>query len=75
VSMAGRDMFTVRFPDGLRDRIKEAAKASKRSMNSEIIFQLEHFYSSGAATTGDSLATDPAVASNSAALAGGTHQQ
>jgi hypothetical protein len=31
----------VRFPEGLRDRIKEAADANGRSMNSEIISRLE----------------------------------
>lgn len=36
----------VRFPDGMRDRIKEAAKASGRSMNAEIIARLEHSFNS-----------------------------
>ncbi|MEY3774319.1 MAG: hypothetical protein RLZZ129_1099 [Verrucomicrobiota bacterium] len=35
------DRFQVRMPDGLRDRIAEAAKASGRSMNSEIVHRLE----------------------------------
>lgn len=38
---AEADQFVVRFTDGLRDRIKESAKMSARSMNSEIILRLE----------------------------------
>lgn len=30
------EQFVVRFPDGMRDRIAEAAKANNRSMNAEI---------------------------------------
>lgn len=37
----GAEQYTVRFPDGLRDRIKAAADASGRSMNAEIIKRLE----------------------------------
>lgn len=36
-----QDRYIVRFPDGMRDRIAEAAKANNRSMNSEIIARLE----------------------------------
>jgi len=35
------DQFNVRFTEGLRDQIKEAAKASGRSMNAEIVQRLE----------------------------------
>lgn len=38
---AKQDQFMLRFPDGLRDRIKVAAEANGRSMNSEIIARLE----------------------------------
>lgn len=31
----------VRLPDGMRDRIAEAAKANNRSMNAEIVARLE----------------------------------
>lgn len=34
----------VRMPDSLRDRIKVAAASNHRSMNSEIVFQLERAY-------------------------------
>ena len=34
------DQYTVRFPDGMRDEIKTAAKTSERSMNAEIVFRL-----------------------------------
>nr|WP_277024021.1 MULTISPECIES: Arc family DNA-binding protein [Paracoccus] len=40
----GADQYTVRFPDGLRDRIKAAAEAKGRSMNSEIVAALEEKY-------------------------------
>jgi len=36
-----KDKFIVRLPDGLRDRVKSAAKSNGRSMNSEIIAILE----------------------------------
>jgi hypothetical protein len=35
-----QNKFIVRFPDGMRDRIAEAAKASGRSMNAEIVYRL-----------------------------------
>lgn len=35
------DKFMLRLPDGMRDRIAEEAKASGRSMNSEIVYRLE----------------------------------
>ncbi|HED4875492.1 TPA: Arc family DNA-binding protein [Stenotrophomonas maltophilia] len=40
-----QDKFVVRFPDGLRDQIAEAAKSSGRSMNAEIIHRLEGSFS------------------------------
>lgn len=40
----GADQYTVRFPDGLRDRIKAAAEANNRSMNAEIVATLEREY-------------------------------
>lgn len=41
-----QDRYIVRFPDGMRDRIAEAAKANNRSMNSEIIARLEASFES-----------------------------
>lgn len=38
------DQFNLRFPNGLRDRIKDAAAANSRSMNAEIIATLEEKY-------------------------------
>lgn len=35
------DKYVVRFPDGMRDRIRSAAEANNRSMNAEIIARLE----------------------------------
>lgn len=40
----GADQFTVRFPDGMRDRIKAAAEANNRSMNAEIVATLGEKY-------------------------------
>ena len=37
----GYDQYTLRLPDGLRDRIKAAAAANGRSMNTEIIASLQ----------------------------------
>lgn len=38
------DKFILRLPDGMRDRIKVAAKASGRSMNAEIVQHLRRIY-------------------------------
>lgn len=38
---AKQDQFVLRFPDGMRERIKQAADANRRSMNAEIIAALE----------------------------------
>lgn len=39
-----QERFIVRFPDGMRDRIAEAAKANNRSMNSEVVARLERSF-------------------------------
>lgn len=36
-----QDQYMIRFPDGMRDRIKEAAEDAGRSMNQEIVARLE----------------------------------
>lgn len=41
ITPRGADQYMIRFPDGLRDRLKEAAKDNARSMNSEVITRLE----------------------------------
>lgn len=41
---AKQDQFVLRFPEGLRDRIKAAAEENGRSMNAEIISVLEDAY-------------------------------
>lgn len=38
---AKQDQFVVRFPDGMRDRLKESAEAAGRSMNAEIVACLD----------------------------------
>lgn len=40
-----QERFIVRFPDGMRDRIKEAADANNRSMNAEIVARIEGSFS------------------------------
>ena len=55
----GADQYTVRFPDGLRDRIKAAAEANGRSMNAEIVARLgQTFDSDGLSQAQDRLARD-----------------
>lgn len=39
------EQFVVRFPDGMRDKIAESAKANNRSMNAEIVARLERSFS------------------------------
>ena len=36
-----QERFIIRFPDGMRDRITEAAKDANRSMNAEIVSRLQ----------------------------------
>ena len=38
------DKYIVRFPDGMRDRLKEQAKASNRTLNAEIIARLQQTF-------------------------------
>lgn len=38
---AWKDQYMLRFPDGMRDRLKELAAENKRSLNAEIIARLE----------------------------------
>lgn len=47
MALAGRnsDQFSLRFPDGMRSLVKEIADQNGRSMNAEIIYQLERAYS------------------------------
>lgn len=67
-----QDQYVIRFPEGLRTRIKEEAARNRRSMNAEMIFHLERAYAPAAATGEVSQAKTPAAASsNNAALAGG----
>lgn len=39
-----QDKFNLRFPEGMRDEIADAAKQSGRSMNSEIIYRLQQSF-------------------------------
>lgn len=38
------DKYVVRFPDGMRDRLKDAAAENKRSMNAEIVARLQQSF-------------------------------
>lgn len=40
----GGDQYVVRFPDGLRDKVRQEAARNGRSMNSEILYQLATAY-------------------------------
>jgi hypothetical protein len=44
------DRFIVRLPDGMRDKIAEAAKRNNRSMNSEIVARLQQTLEPAAAS-------------------------
>lgn len=35
------DKYIVRFPEGMRDRLKAAAQANKRTLNAEVVSRLE----------------------------------
>lgn len=39
-----KDQYIVRFPDGMRDRLKEEAAKNNRSMNAEILARLEESF-------------------------------
>lgn len=45
------DKFMLRFPEGMRDRIAEVARANGRSMNAEIIARLESTFAERAVVT------------------------
>ncbi|PZU23778.1 MAG: DNA-binding protein [Shinella sp.] len=42
----GSEQVMIRLPDGMRDRIKEAAERNNRSMNAEIVAALEDAFPS-----------------------------
>lgn len=42
------DKFMLRMPEGMRDRVREAADASGRSMNAEIVQRLEESFATKA---------------------------
>lgn len=41
VNRAWKDQYMLRFPDGMRDRIKQSAEVTGRSMNAEIVQRLK----------------------------------
>lgn len=66
------DQFPVRLPLGMRARIKAAAAANHRSMNSEIVTHLERAFPAPQAATGEEIGVKaPAAAPDEAALPGG----
>lgn len=54
----GSEQFVVRFPDGMRDRIREAAETNGRSMNAEIIYRLQTTLEMDAYVPGPNVQTD-----------------
>lgn len=44
IASRGSDQFMLRFPEGMRDRIKEQADEHGRSMNAEIIARLQNSF-------------------------------
>jgi hypothetical protein len=63
------EQFVVRFPDGMRDKIAEAAKANNRSMNAEIVARLARSFEPPSDTT--RLQEVAGVHKNTAAVLGG----
>jgi plasmid stability protein len=59
VASRGSEQFMVRFPDGMRERIKMAADENGRSMNAEIIHRLEQTFSVDDAIITNDLADTP----------------
>ncbi|MCA3488126.1 MAG: Arc family DNA-binding protein [Rhodobacter sp.] len=53
-----QDKFIVRLPDGMRERIKTAAEANRRSMNAEIVARLEWSFSPVADVPSDHIPLD-----------------
>lgn len=45
------DRYIVRFPEGMRDRLKDAAAANNRSMNAEIVARLQESFEAPAPVT------------------------
>lgn len=52
-SSTGResDKFMLRLPDGIRDRIAEAAKANNRTMNAELVARILQSFDEGIRST------------------------
>lgn len=41
------DKYIIRFPNGMRDRLKEVAKANNRTLNAEIVARIEQSFQQG----------------------------
>lgn len=66
-----QDKFMLRLPDGMRARVATSAKANRRSMNSELVYQLQRLYGATEATGEGLDAQIPAASSDTTALQGG----
>lgn len=51
-----QDQHNVRFPDGLRDKLRAAAASNKRSMNAELVARLEASFEAGSASLNGEIA-------------------
>lgn len=47
------DKYIIRFPNGMRDRLKEAAKANSRTLNAEIVARLGDSFTSAKTNQAD----------------------
>lgn len=54
----GSDQFNLRFPDGMRERIRAAAEENGRSMNAEIVYRLQTTLEMDAYVPGPNVQTD-----------------
>lgn len=52
-----QDQYIVRFPEGMREFIKDEAGRNFRTMNAEIIFRLSEAYKLTATKKADALAS------------------
>lgn len=70
VASRNSDQFNLRFPTGIRERLKAIAAQNGRSLNSEIVYALLAYLTAAeGAKFGDR--TPTAALSNNAALQGG----
>lgn len=64
-----QDRYIVRFPDGMRDQLKQAAAQNGRSLNAEIVHRLEESLAIGKMRVADFLSVQEWERDNAILLA------